>query len=107
MFLGRSGRIGSSRSSGTAPSRPIAHLAGFSGVLQVDGYGGHKVLARRNAVQLAFCWSHVRRRLYELAQAGPAPIATEALAHVAAIYQIENSCPGHRRRKRVQIRYVA
>jgi len=62
---------------------------------------------RRNAVQLAFCWSHVRRRLYELAQAGPAPIATEALARVAAIYQIENSCPGHHRRKRAQIRYVA
>ena len=74
--------------------RPIAHLAGFSGVLQVDGYGGYKVLARRNAVQLAFCWSHVRRRFYELAQSGPAPIATEALARIAAIYQIESDIRG-------------
>jgi transposase len=55
--------------------RPIAHLAGFAGVLQVDGYGGYKVLAGRNQVSLAFCWSHVRRRFYELATAGPAPIA--------------------------------
>lgn len=28
-------------------ARPIAHLAGFSGVLQVDGYAGYKVLAER------------------------------------------------------------
>jgi transposase len=27
----------------------------------VDGYEAYKVLARRGAVQLAFCWSHVRR----------------------------------------------
>ena len=27
--------------------RPIAHLAGFVGVLQVDGYGGYRVLAER------------------------------------------------------------
>jgi transposase len=47
--------------------RPIAHLAGFVGVLQVDGYGGYRVLAQRNAVTLAFCWAHVRRRFFELA----------------------------------------
>jgi transposase len=35
-------------------ARPIAHLAGFSGVLQVDGYAGYKVLAERGNVQLAF-----------------------------------------------------
>ncbi|WP_425350349.1 IS66 family transposase [Mesorhizobium temperatum] len=29
-------------------------------------------------VTLAFCWAHVRRRFYELAAAGPAPIAGEA-----------------------------
>jgi hypothetical protein len=32
--------------------RPLAHLAGFLGVLQVDGYGGYRVLAERNAVAL-------------------------------------------------------
>ena len=37
--------------------RPIAHLAGFKGVLQVDGYGGYKVLAEQGEVRLAFCWS--------------------------------------------------
>ena len=69
--------------------RPIAHLAGFRGVLQVDGYAGYTVMAERGNVRLAFCWAHVRRRFYELAQAGSAPIATEALARIAALYRIE------------------
>lgn len=42
--------------------RPIAHLAGFAGILQVNGYGGYRVLAEKNGVTLAFCWAHVRRR---------------------------------------------
>ena len=74
--------------------RPIAHLAGFGGVLQVDGYGGYKVLADRGDIRLAFCWSHVRRRFYELAQAGPAPIASGELARIAALYRIESEIRG-------------
>lgn len=72
----------------------IRHLQGFVGALQVDGYAGYKVLAERNAVSLAFCWSHVRRKFYELAQSGPAPIATEALARIAALYQVEADIRG-------------
>jgi len=74
--------------------RPIAHLAGFKGILQVDGYGGYRVIAQRGDVQLAFCWSHVRRRFYELAAAGPAPIASEALERIASLYEIENDIRG-------------
>ncbi|PZQ12487.1 MAG: IS66 family transposase [Ancylobacter novellus] len=74
--------------------RPIAHLEGFSGVLQTDGYGGYRALAERGSVRLAFCWAHVRRRFYELAASGPAPIASEALARIAALYQIEAEIRG-------------
>ena len=45
--------------------RPMAHLSGFKGILQVDGYEAYRVLSRRGEVQLAFCWSHVRRQFYE------------------------------------------
>ena len=79
--------------------RPIAHLAGFTGILQVDGYGGYRVLAEQGDVQLAFCWCHVRRTFYELAAAGPAPIASEALERIAELYAIESRDPRpHRRR---------
>jgi transposase len=91
-----------------APDRkadhPIRHLAGFVGVLQVDGYAGYKVLAERHAVQLAFCWSHVRRKFYELAQAGPAPIASEALTRIAELYRIEGEIRGRSAQERQAIR---
>jgi transposase len=74
--------------------QPIAHLAGFTGVLQVDGYAGYRALADKNSVQLAFCWSHVRRRFYELAAAGPAPIASEALERIGQLYAIESEIRG-------------
>jgi hypothetical protein len=51
------------------------------------------VLAARGEVHLAFCWSHVRRPFYELAQSGPAPIASEALTRIAALYRIETDIP--------------
>jgi transposase len=74
--------------------RPITHLAGFRGVLQVDGYAGYRKLAEGNAVTLAFCWAHVRRRFYELATAGSAPIASEALARIAELYRVEADIRG-------------
>ena len=81
--------------------RPAAHLAGYVGVLQVDGYAGYRALAEKNSIHLAFCWAHVRRRFYELATADAAPIATEALARIAALYEIEADIKGahadHRR----------
>ncbi|MGC1302983.1 MAG: IS66 family transposase [Caulobacteraceae bacterium] len=74
--------------------RPMAHLAGFKGVLQVDGYAGYRVLADKGEVRLAFCWSHVRRRFYELAAAGPAPIASEALQRIGELYAVEAGIRG-------------
>ena len=74
--------------------RPIEHLAGFRGTLQVDGYAGYAALARRGDVQLAFCWAHVRRRFFELASAGSSPIATEVLGNIARLYAIEADVRG-------------
>ena len=84
--------------------RPIAHLAGFKGILQVDGYSGYRVLAERGDVQLAFCWSHVRRRFYELAASGPAPIASEALQRIAGLYAIEKDIRGRSADERRAVR---
>jgi len=85
-------------------AQPIAHLAGFHGILQVDGYAGYKVLAERGEVRLAFCWSHVRRRFYELAQGGLAPIASEALVRIAALYRIEDDIRGRPAEERLAVR---
>ena len=84
-------------------SRPIAHLAGFRGVLQVDGYEAYKVLAKRGGgVQLAFCWSHVRREFYDLT----GPIAAEALTRIAVLYRIETEIRGRSAEERRAARQV-
>lgn len=70
-------------------ARPREHLAGFRGVLQVDGYAAYGALAEAGSITLALCWAHTRRKFYDIAAAGPAPIAEEALQRIAALYRIE------------------
>jgi hypothetical protein len=73
--------------------RAEAHLGDFVGILQVDGYGGYTVLAkRRQGIQLAFCWAHVRRKFYELAN--KSPVATDVLRRIALLYVIEGEARG-------------
>ena len=73
--------------------RAEAHLGEFAGILQVDGYGGYAALAkRRQQISLAFCWSHVRRKFYELAD--NSPVATEVLRRIALLYAIEDEVRG-------------
>ena len=83
-------------------ARPGQHLAGFAGVLQVDGYGAYRELASGGAVELAFCWAHVRRNFYELQAATPAPIASEALARIAHLYAVEAGIRGKTAEQRRQ-----
>jgi transposase len=87
--------------------RPAAHLAGFRGVLQVDGYGGFKALERgRNdgSVVLAFCWAHLRRRFFEIHAGTASPIAAEALLRIGEIYAIEREIRGRSPAQRVAMR---
>ena len=74
--------------------QPIKHLAEFKGVLQVDGYGGYRPLAEKGEAKLTFCWAHVCRPFYELAAAGPAPIATETLERIKALYAMKAEIKG-------------
>jgi Transposase IS66 family len=69
-------------------SQPIAHLAGFKGVLQVDGYAGYRALAGKGDVTLVFCWAHLRSRFYERFVSEASPIPAEALQRIAALYRI-------------------
>jgi hypothetical protein len=67
-------------------------------VLQVDGYAGYNRQADATRpggpLVVAYCWSHFRRRFYDIAKAGNAPIATEALNRIGALYAIEADIRG-------------
>lgn len=83
--------------------RAEAHLDDFAGILQVDGYGGYTALARRRQqVSLAFCWAHVRRKFFELADTSP--VATEVLRRIAQLYAIEDEVRGTSAEQRRQVR---
>jgi hypothetical protein len=84
--------------------RPAAHLAGFKGVLHVDGYQGFERLTAEGEVTLAACWAHMRRKFYETAQATGAPAAHEALARIAAIYAVEAEARGQPPSQRLALR---
>jgi hypothetical protein len=83
---------------GRGAEHAVHHLVGFKGVLQVDGYAAYDALtdAKRvgGTVVLALCWSHFRRRFYEIAKGGTAPIASEALSRIGALYAIEAEIRG-------------
>ena len=93
---------------GRGAQHAIALLAGYCGIVQCDGYAAYKQLAdgrRTNRpATLAFCWAHWRRRFYEIAKAGPAPIANQALERIAALYAIETTIRGRSPQQRAAVR---
>ena len=54
---------------------------------------------------LAYCWSHVRRRFYQIAQSGNAPIAEAALQRINVLYQVETMIRGQAPEQRQAIRH--
>src|SRR4051812_23980510 len=86
---------------------PAAHLAGFQGILQVDGYSGFKRLLETRPpgeIRLAFCWAHCRRRFYEIHQATGSPLAEEALRRIGDLYAIETEIRGRPAEDRLTVR---
>ena len=74
--------------------RPASHLARFRGIIQVDGYPGFGRLGAGGAIRLAACWSHARRKFYEVHQATGSPITAETLRRIAELYAIEATIRG-------------
>ncbi|WP_315785417.1 IS66 family transposase [Bradyrhizobium sp. SZCCHNPS1003] len=70
--------------------RPVAHLAAFKGILHVDGYAGFEQLADKEGITLAACWSHSRRKFYDVAEATASPATPEALRQIGELYAIDS-----------------
>ena len=98
---------------------PERHLKGWQGILQADAYSGYGRLyaASRSPGPLtqALCWSHARRKFYELADiaksarrgrnAAPiSPMALEAVTRIDALFAIEREIKGLSAAERLAIR---
>lgn len=90
-------------------THPNRHLGGWQGILQADAYRGYNDLYQPDRtpgpVTSALCWSHARRKFFELADiAGnvrkgrPAheisPVALEAVRRIDALFDIERGING-------------
>lgn len=88
---------------------PTEHLRGWQGILQADAYAGYNQLydAKRlpGPVSPALCWSHSRRKFFELADIESnirkgksakeiSPIAFEAVTRIDALFDIEREING-------------
>jgi transposase len=97
---------------------PRQHLAGWSGILQADAYGGYDALyeaeRRRGPILQATCWAHGRRKFFELADIAEAarrkargkitvvsPIALEAVRRIDALFDIERTINGRSAEERL------
>ena len=88
---------------------PTEHLNGWQGILQADAYAGYNQLYRGDRkpgpVLPALCWSHARRKFFELADVEGnirkgkdakeiSPIAFEAVKRIDALFEIERDLTG-------------
>ena len=99
---------------------PKDHLAGYSGSLQADAYAGYNELFRATRapapVTRALCWSHARRKFFELADVASqlkrrkkpiiSPIAAEAVRRIDAIFDVERGIVGADVERRLAQRQV-
>ncbi|MBE7220138.1 MAG: IS66 family transposase [Caulobacteraceae bacterium] len=100
---------------------PQAHLAGWTGVLQADAYGGYGRLyegGRKPAPIIeAACWAHARRKFFELADieaaarqrarnkvAVIAPLALDAVRRMDELFAIEREINGRPAAERLAVR---
>jgi len=93
-------------SPGRSGEYPREHLRDYRGVVHCDAYAGFNELfglfphRRRTAragparLKRSLCWSHARRKLYELHVALNSPIAAEAVERIDALYTIEREIRG-------------
>jgi len=81
-------------------------LEDFTGILQTDGYQAYKTLVRQynNAIALAHCWAHVRRKFFDISKKSPAPIADQALNTIAQFYKVEAEVRGQSAESRRAVR---
>jgi len=87
---------------------PRQHLAGYTGIMQADAFPGYDQLyeARRQPAPItpAACWSHGRRKFFELAKLSKAPIAAEAVRRIDEIFEIERAINGRTPEERLAVR---
>ncbi len=86
---------------------PARHLKHFRGVLQADAFAGYNQLYEDGQIVEAACWSHARRKMWDIHErqhklAGT--LAHRALERIANIFKVEAQISGKPPDERMRIR---
>jgi transposase len=82
-------------------------LAGFDGILQVDGYAAYKALVRRRKharIRLVFCLAHARRKFVAVFKTTQSGVARDVIARIGTVYAIEERIRGTTADTRLRVR---
>jgi transposase len=87
---------------------PSEHLSGWAGLMQADAFAGFNMLynPKRQPAPIieAACWSHGRRKFFDLAKLKKSPIALEAVRRIDELFDIEREINGKSPDERLSIR---
>jgi transposase len=89
---------------------PARHLKNFSGVLQADAYSGYDAIFKQGQILEAGCWSHARRKLWDIhvkQKRQPGTLAHQGLVRIGELFRTEAEVNGRsalRRRRMRQAR---
>lgn len=76
---------------------PQRHLSKFRGILQADAYSGYDRLFEDGRIVEAACWSHARRKFYDIHEQQhklPGTLAHQALERIGKIFAVEADIQG-------------
>lgn len=74
-------------------TRPIEYLGRYQGYVHADAYSGFDELFRKPGIIEVGCWVHARRKYDEATSSRPME-ATDMLARIRRLYQVEKQCRG-------------
>jgi len=89
---------------------PARHLQSYSGILQADAYAGYNAIYKDSRILEAGCWSHARRKLWDIhvkQHRLPGTLAHQGLVRIGELFKVEAEVNGRsalRRRRMRQTR---
>jgi len=84
---------------------PARHLKNYSGILQADAYSGYNAIYKEGRILEAGCWSHARRKLWDIhvkQKRLPGTLAHEGLVRIGALFKVEAEVNGRSALRRMR-----
>jgi transposase len=86
---------------------PVRHLRHFKGILQADAFAGYHPLYEDGRVMEAACWSHARRKVWDIHKRQHklgGTLAHHALQRIGRVFGVEAEIRGKPPHERMQVR---